>query len=312
MSWAALPWQQAAWAKVQAAAKDNRLPHAWLLAGPSGTGKRHFAQGMIELLLKEEATPDATHQLLAAGHHPDLIRLAPEEDKKQIAVEALREAMTRLTLSSHRGGRRILLVEPADALNDNGVNALLKTLEEPPAAAHLILITERLMSLKPTLRSRCQILRPGLPTAVQGLAWIKQHAPDVPVEVAAHFQRAPLNAPTEIENQSWDPQAWSELLGGMAAAFKRIEAMNQKDHKSQVLPCLRWLMREGVQALREHLQGADVARPIFSRLGAAALSDWLLEAAQSHRALAGQVSANPRMLLESLMIGLYENVSVKK
>ncbi len=311
MNWTALPWQQLAWAKVLAAAKSDRLPHAWLIAGPAGTGKRHFAQGMAELLLKEAAASDTAHHLLAAGHHPDLIRLAPEQDKKQIAVEALREAMQRLALSSHRGGRRILLIEPADALNDNGVNALLKTLEEPPAAAHLILITERLMSLKPTLRSRCQILRPGLPTAAQGLAWLKQHAPDVPAEVAAHFARSPLSAAAEVENESWDPQGWAELLGGMAAAFKRIEAMNQKDRKNQVLPSLRWLMREALQSQREQLCGTGVARPLFGRLGASALSDWMLEVAQTHRALAGQISANPRMLLESLMIGLYERTTSK-
>jgi len=311
-----LPWQQTSWQQLLAGARQNRLPHAWLLAGPAGIGKHHFAQRLAGLLLCEDKTArDATCgvcpgcHLLAAGHHPDLIRLTPEEDKSQIAVETLRESMQRLALSSHRGGRRILLIDPADALNDSGVNSLLKTLEEPPAGAHLILLTERLMALKSTLRSRCQILRLPVPTVEQGKRWLQEQAPALPAQIAQHFARRPTQALRQTESPHWDPDRWAELFDGLAAAFGRIESLHK--NKQQLLPCLCWLIREATLSLGAQLRGANDARPLLQKLGAQATSDWLLEAAQTHRALAGQTAANPRMLLESLMIGLYEKVSTK-
>lgn len=316
---AVLPWQQKAWSQLRSAARANRLPHAWLLAGPAGTGRHLFAGGMTGLLLCEQKTSAgeacghcASCHLLSAGHHPDLIRLRPDEGKSQIAVESLREAMARLALTSHRGGRRVLLVEPADALNDNGVNALLKTLEEPPAAAHLILITERLMGLKATLRSRCQILRSGVPTPEQGMNWLQQHQPALTEEIRRAFVHSPLLAGAQIEQEAWEPEAWTEMLNGLGQALHQVGVMSEKSAKQQLLPCLRWLMRETTQSLRDHLRGGNVARPLFKRLSAAALSDWLLDAAQAHRALSGQSTVNARLLLESLMIGLYEKASAKQ
>lgn len=272
MSWAALPWQQTAWQRLLAAGQQDRLPHAWLLAGPAGTGKRHFATGMARWLLGD-----------FAGAHPDLMVLTPDEGKTQIAVEALRETMARLALTSHRSGKRILQIEPADALNDSGVNSLLKTLEEPPAAAHLILITDRLMSLKPTLRSRCQILRPGIPTAEQKLAW--QGPPDDAAQI----------------------QTWNEWLSGLARALHGVGTLD----KTQVLPFLRWLLRAGTQTLAAQLHEPAAPKNMLERLPPRALSDWLAQAWSAHRALAGQSAVNPRLLLESLMIGLHEKASAR-
>ncbi len=276
MRWQPLAWQQTAWERLLAAEKSGHLPHAWLLAGPMNIGKRHFAQGMAELLLKESAH-------LLAGGHPDLIRLSPEEGKSQIGVDALRDAMQRLALTSHSSGKRILQIEPVDALNDSGVNSLLKTLEEPPGAAHLILITSRLTSLKSTVRSRCQILRPGLPTSKQKLDW-----------------SGPEHDAADLEN-------WSEWLTGLARALNGVGSLD----RTQTVPFLRWLLREGTRALASQLSQSAQSQTIFSRLTPHALSDWLMQAWHAHRALAGQSAVNPRLLLESLMIGLYERASAK-
>jgi DNA polymerase III subunit delta' len=154
------------WQRLLAAHGGGRLAHALLLAGPRGTGKGEFAAKLAGFLLCEHA--EAARRpcgacrgctQLAAGTHPNLMRLAPAEDKRDIAIDDVRDLLDRLHLSSHYGGAKVAIVEPADALNASGVNALLKTIEEPPPATYLLLVSERWRALPATLRSRCQILR---------------------------------------------------------------------------------------------------------------------------------------------------------
>jgi DNA polymerase-3 subunit delta' len=165
-AWAPHAWQQERWGQIRAAHAAGRLAHALLLAGPRGAGKDHFATGLASFLLCESA--DAGQRpcgacrscaLLAAGTQPNLMRLAPAEDKRDIAIDDVRDLLDRLHLSSHYGQAKVAIISPADALNANGVNALLKTIEEPPPATHILLAAERWRALPATLRSRCQILR---------------------------------------------------------------------------------------------------------------------------------------------------------
>lgn len=156
---------EAHWRRLVAAAAAGRLAHALLLAGPRGAGKSEFANALAGWLLCEAEPaqrPCGTCRScvqVAAGGHPNLLRLAPQEDKRDIAIEDIRDTVARLHLSSHYGQAKIALVDPADALNVNGVNALLKTVEEPPPRTHVVFVAELWRTLPPTLRSRCQILR---------------------------------------------------------------------------------------------------------------------------------------------------------
>lgn len=162
-----------------AQADAGRLPHALLLAGPRGTGKLAFARAMAAHLACE--APAGAQKPCGscrgciqreAGTHPNLMVLAPAEDKRDIAIDDIRDLLARLSLSAHYGGRKIAIVAPADALNIAGINALLKTIEEPPPATHVVLVAERWRALPATLRSRCQILRfapaRGEPAAAEG------------------------------------------------------------------------------------------------------------------------------------------------
>lgn len=165
-AWSPQPWQQERWGQIRAAHAAGRLAHALLLAGPRGVGKEHFATGLASFLLCEAAPVEArpcgacrSCAQLAAGTHPNLMRLAPAEDKRDIAIDDVRDLLDRLHLSSHYGQAKVAIVSPADALNPGGVNALLKTVEEPPPATHILLVAERWRALPATLRSRCQILR---------------------------------------------------------------------------------------------------------------------------------------------------------
>ena len=164
--WAPQSWQQERWAQVRAAHAAGRLAHALLLAGPRDAGKEHFANGLASYLLCEALEAGRkpcgacrSCLQLAAGTHPNLMRVAPAEDKRDIAIDDVRGLIDRLHLSSHYGQAKVAIVAPADALNASGVNALLKTVEEPPPATHIVLVAERWRALPATLRSRCQILR---------------------------------------------------------------------------------------------------------------------------------------------------------
>ena len=161
------------WQRLLAAHASGRLAHALLLAGPRGAGKGHFAAGLASFLLCESSGGARrpcgecrSCAQIAAGTHPNLMRLQPAEDKRDIAIDDVRDLLDRLHLSSHYGQAKIAIIEPADALNASGVNALLKTVEEPPPATHLLFVSERWRALPATLRSRCQILRFARPRAL--------------------------------------------------------------------------------------------------------------------------------------------------
>lgn len=210
-----LPWQAEPWRRL--AGHLASLPHALLLAGPAGQGKRQFAEALAALLLCESpvAGPAACGQCVgcqwrAAGNHPDLFRLIPEADEDsgeatdgaeptkaksvQIRLEQIRDLLPALALSAHRGGRRVVIVDPAEAMNVFTANALLKLLEEPPAGVVFLLISAQPMRLLPTLRSRCQRWDFPLPDAAIVKPWLAQEFPDTPVALLALVGGAPLAA----------------------------------------------------------------------------------------------------------------------
>ncbi len=114
----------------------------------------------------------ACRRVLARAH-PDLSFLGLEEDSKQIRIEQVRELSAELALTSHGGGYKVAIVTPADALNRFAANALLKTLEEPPARTLLILVVTQPSRLPATVLSRCQRLRVRAPQRAQSLAWLE-------------------------------------------------------------------------------------------------------------------------------------------
>ena len=138
--------------------------HAYLFQGPRGSGKRAAARAFAAEILAIGAADaeDARRRArLDPSPHPDLVWLAPSGP--QHMVEAIRERVIRA--ASYRpfeGERRVFVVEAAEAMRDESQNALLKTLEEPPPYAHLILITAEPAAVLDTVRSRCQRIELGL------------------------------------------------------------------------------------------------------------------------------------------------------
>ncbi|MBE3588558.1 MAG: DNA polymerase III subunit delta' [Thermoanaerobacteraceae bacterium] len=141
--------------------EEERVAHAYLFAGPSGVGKTTVAGAFAAALLcRQPRLGDACGQCrdclqVAGENHPDLHRILPEGSS--IKIEQVREMLRRLVLRPYQGERQVHLVMDADLMTAGAANCLLKTLEEPPPGAVLILITARPQALLPTVVSRCQV-----------------------------------------------------------------------------------------------------------------------------------------------------------
>jgi len=199
------------------AARSARLPHALLVYGPRGVGKLALAERVAQLLLCEgKPKPcgacDGCRWYLG-GNHPDFRRVEPEalaklpatdpeenEVKKskqpsiQIKIEQVRELADFLYVRSHRGAMRVALVHPAEDMNENASNALLKGLEEPPAGAMFILVSHRPAQLLPTIRSRCVAVPVPIPPRDAALKWLSAQGIKDAERWLAYAGGAPLRA----------------------------------------------------------------------------------------------------------------------
>jgi len=174
--------QAAARAALEAGVASPR--HAYLFAGPRGAGKRRAARAFAaELLATGASDPDDARRraLAEPSPHPDLVWVAPPGT--QHLVDEVRERVIRgAAYRPFEGARRVFVIEAAEAMGDESQNALLKTLEEPPPFAHLVLLSADPSGLLETVTSRCQPVRfvPLSPEAVEGA--LAEAAPDAPAE----------------------------------------------------------------------------------------------------------------------------------
>jgi len=181
---APLPWQEAGWQRLRQARAAGRLPHALLVTGPAGVGKHRLVAALSRSLLC--ARPNAGGlacgqcrecELLAAGTHPDYLEIGPDPESKsdEIRVDAIRRLAASAALTAHRGGHKVVVLEPAQNMNLSAANSLLKTLEEPSPDTFLCLVCEQPGRLPATIRSRCRELRVPVPSEPQALEWLRAH-----------------------------------------------------------------------------------------------------------------------------------------
>jgi DNA polymerase-3 subunit delta' len=152
------------------ALRDGRLPPALLLCGPAGVGKRTLALGVARALLCASGSDEACGscpacQRVERGLHPDV--QVVEAETAAIKIEQVRDLAREIGARPFEGRARAFVVDDAHAMTEQAMNALLKSLEEPAATSHVLLVTDAPQALLPTIRSRCQVLRFGpLPSAV--------------------------------------------------------------------------------------------------------------------------------------------------
>ncbi|RME84961.1 MAG: DNA polymerase III subunit delta' [Zetaproteobacteria bacterium] len=152
-------------ARFAAALRRGALHHAWLIAGPRGVGKSLVARWLAQLALcrtHEACGRCDACQWWEAGVHPDAQWLARQATRRDIVIDDVREAQRWLALAPAAGAMKVLVIDEAETMNAQAANALLKTLEEPPQGALILLVAHDPMRLLPTVRSRCVRLEAGL------------------------------------------------------------------------------------------------------------------------------------------------------
>jgi DNA polymerase-3 subunit delta' len=203
------PWNLGHWRAIEK--ERARLPHALLVHGPRGIGKKAFAVALAQSLLCETPGEEGACGVCAAchwfeqGHHPDYRVIEPaeanEEDEgaakkggRQIAIGEIRALGEYLALAAHQGGWRVVIINPAEAMNGAAANALLKTLEEPPERVLLILVAHQPGRLLATVRSRCRKLAFSLPEWPEARAWLIGQGLNEPDAALREAGGAPLVA----------------------------------------------------------------------------------------------------------------------
>lgn len=147
---------------LRRAMAQDRVPHAYLFTGPAGSGKYQTALALAAAMNCERAPGEgcgacAACERIEAGRHPDVQTLERQGPSQTIPIEVIRkQVIPSLGLPPHEARARLYLIEEATSLLDPAANALLKTLEEPPARTHFVLCTGSPSELLPTIRSRCQ------------------------------------------------------------------------------------------------------------------------------------------------------------
>jgi len=198
------------------------MPHALLLAGAQGGGKLAFAEALAERMLCEAAAgtsqacgrcPSCTW--FASGNHPDFRRIEPgggeangdetsepesgsgKKKSDQIRIDQIRQLDDFLAVGTHRSGARVILIQPAEAMNMATANSLLKALEEPISSTLFILVSHNKKRLLPTILSRCHVINFPKPDEAQSLSWLRQSGLTKADELLPHAGGMPLLASAE-------------------------------------------------------------------------------------------------------------------
>jgi DNA polymerase-3 subunit delta' len=213
--------------QLRAAVAGGHPAHAYLLSGPAGIGKATLARAFTASLLCDAphdgdacgTCPQCTR--VAAGTHPDVRLVEREEDRRDIRTEQAREATRWFSLRPLMAARKVALIDDAECLNEHGQNALLKTLEEPPGSAVLLLCASDASLLLPTVRSRCQRLRlDPLPAALVDRLLAERGVPaEVRATVVPRAEGSPGRALSLVETPRAEArQRVLEQLGRLGSA----------------------------------------------------------------------------------------------
>lgn len=317
MTESVLPWQHSNRDHLLGLQQRDQLPHALMLHGLPGTGIRQFAEAMAHTIMcsAEAAAPCGqchTCQLNAAGNHPDLMLLVPEKEGGPIKVDQVRDVVAFGQASAQQGGYRVVIVCPAEAMNTNAANSLLKTLEEPGAKTLLLLVTYAAATVLPTVRSRCQQMAMTVPEAVAGREWLQQHLSDV-----THLDLLHLFAPRQpLYGQRLEPlvsemQVVADSIPALVDGSADVLATANKWAAIEMGQLLRWLYQwlsaaclvESGQVSTDSV-AVRIHQAWQSRGPIAELLDLVEEVVALRRVLASGGNPNRQLVLENLAFQL--------
>jgi DNA polymerase-3 subunit delta' len=252
--------------------RQGRVPHAVLLSGPSGVGKRAAAAWIAA----ERLGIDSAHALpqypVERPVHADLYWIQPEDGKQGILIDQIRDLVAELQLTSYEGRGKVAVIDPANSMNRSAANSLLKTLEEPPGKALLILIAERTGRLPATVFSRCQRINFAAPAESEGLAWLSSLQPSGRWGEALRMAgNAPLAAIAAAEQIDVSQTMSGELSAVASGEASPIEVASRwKEMQAEFV--FDWLARQLRQALlglaggRDRAPGLSIDESVLKRM----------------------------------------------
>lgn len=278
-----LPWHMSVFEQLLSG--RAALGHALLIHGPHGIGKLGFATALAQALLCEGSSRTAgacgacpACGWFGAGNHPDIRRVEPEsltapkpagEEQRvdkgssdQITVDQIRALADFVGASSHRGGAKVILIHPAEALNLNAANALLKSLEEPPAGTIFLLVAHRPSYLPATVRSRCRQVCLERPDRDAAAAWLNAQGIADPALALAHTGNAPLLARELAQADYW--QRRNDLLTSLADPVFDALATAERVRDYDVEEIVGWLQKWSFDVLLQHYVESVRYNPDFA------------------------------------------------
>lgn len=286
--------------RLASEAKQGRLSHCYLLAGPEGSGKRTLARLVAAAAQCEGDTPPCGVCLpcrkVLAGVHPD-VSIVDDASHKQLPAELIRTARAGVFIRPNEGRRKVLIFPRAQDMNATGQNALLKLLEEPPSYAMFLLLADAAEKLLPTIRSRCAELR--LSPLPDGLlrAELARRFPDAPPDrigaalagAGGFLGRAAAMLETEPLPQT--PQFAKAYGEGDTLGLLSLFCSMEKFNRDRLLPIVQEFRRLIVEALLFR-QGAAAASPDAMAVAARRTPQALLAAAGALEEAAADCRAN--------------------
>ena len=273
--------------QLQRTVASDRIAGAYLFYGPEGVGKETVARYFAQLILCQQGAQPGSPPVIGkgqvcgtclacrkvdSGNHPDLQFIRPEGSLLKIGQ--IRELQKQIIYEPLEARRKIYILADTERMNPEAENCLLKTLEEPPAASVLILLTSNIQALLPTTRSRCQILQ-FHPMPTQALAEILVNkfsvAPDQATTLAIAADGAIGKALTQLEKGDIHTESVPEILKetNLLAAFKLAE--NFKDNPETLNELVTWyrdllFLQQGAPSeLIAHVHSLDELRAIVPR-----------------------------------------------
>lgn len=316
------PWQNIQWQQLHLVRGQSHLSHAYLFSGISGIGKKHFAEIFAHSLLCKTPTADGyscnqcqSCHLIQANAHPDLLIIEPEEPGQMIKIDVIRSLVEWVSETALLGGHRVIIVNPAHAMNSNAANALLKTLEEPAKNTLFILISDQASRLPATIRSRCQKIyfeKPDQATALQFLKTTTLESDQAKLLLSL-ADGAPLKALDIAENKLLDLR--QQLFQGLCDISQRKQdplklasGLQESDLlallnllQSWIKDLLRIKLTNGQSELI-HFDYCEKYTAITQNITATSLITYLDHLQRSYEKILGSLNLNRLLVLEELFI----------
>jgi DNA polymerase-3 subunit delta' len=258
-----LPWLAEHQQHFSDAIAADRCPHALLIYGGQGTGRRELARSIVEQRLggpldNNEQHPDF-REVIPEIDNPDFVPKAGRKPKRSIGVDQARDVIEFLRLTSHQRGFKVVAIFAADRMTIAAANSFLKTLEEPPSNTLIIVVCEKITSLPATIVSRCQHIRVAPPSSELGVEWLRQQKPEIDWQGLLEFcGNAPLFA------RDLEQSGFIDVARGYARDLNAIQnreadpvAVARKWVKTDINLCLRWLYAQAAKIMRQQADGGN-------------------------------------------------------